>query len=85
LDVRKILGLVCNRNALIKESLVPNHPEVAVSGKGIANMTRRYPLGPGFVTGLREAARATSGTGFDKGKLENGVLEPLKELGLIED
>ena len=31
------------------------------------------------------SARANSDTGFDKSKLENGVLEPLRELGLIND
>ena len=30
-------------------------------------------------------AKATPPDGYDKGKLENGVLEPLRELGLIED
>ena len=29
--------------------------------------------------------QATSDTGFDRAKLENGVLEPLRELGLIDD
>ena len=31
------------------------------------------------------SVRATSATGFDKAKLENGVLEPLRELGLLDD
>ena len=31
------------------------------------------------------SAKATSEDGFDKNKLENGVLEPLRELGLIEN
>ena len=31
------------------------------------------------------SARAKPKSGFDKSKLENGVLEPLRELGLIED
>ena len=30
-------------------------------------------------------ARATPKCGFDKSQLENGVLEPLRELGLIKD
>ena len=30
-------------------------------------------------------AKANSESGFDKSKLENGVLEPLRELGLIDD
>ncbi len=30
-------------------------------------------------------ARSTPPTGYDKAKLENGVLEPLRELGLIEE
>ena len=31
------------------------------------------------------SARAKPKSGFDKSKLENGVLELLRELGLIED
>ena len=31
------------------------------------------------------SARAKPKSGFDKSKLENGVLEPLRELGLIKD
>ena len=31
------------------------------------------------------SAKATSKSGFDRSKLENGVLEPLRELGLIDD
>ena len=31
------------------------------------------------------SARAKPKSRFDKSKLENGVLEPLRELGLIED
>ena len=31
------------------------------------------------------SVRASSESGFDKNRLENGVLEPLRELGLIED
>ena len=30
-------------------------------------------------------ASATAPEGYDKAKLENGVLEPLRELGLIDD
>ena len=30
-------------------------------------------------------ARAKPKSGFDKSKLDNGVLEPLRELGLIKD
>lgn len=31
------------------------------------------------------SATATADDALDKGKLENGVLEPLRELGLIDD
>lgn len=31
------------------------------------------------------SAKATSASGFDKNRLENGVLEPLRELGLLEE
>ena len=31
------------------------------------------------------SARAKPKSGFDKSKLENGVMEPLRELGLIDD
>ena len=31
------------------------------------------------------SATATAAVGYDKAKLENGVLEPLRELGLIEE
>ena len=34
---------------------------------------------------VRISATATADDALDKGKLENGVLEPLRELGLIDD
>jgi len=35
-------------------------------------------------TWVSESLRAESGKGFDRGKLQNGVLEPLREADLIE-
>jgi hypothetical protein len=33
---------------------------------------------------INVTVRASSDAGFDQNKLENGVLEPLKEMGLIQ-
>ena len=74
---------------------VPTQPDTAdgheIAFSFTANQTNLYEAWSAFanladVTGeVLISARATCPVDYDKAKLENGVLEPLRELGLIYD